>query len=132
MRIFGLFIIILLINLIQPANASTIEDEVSDTVNQVNKSRDSGANVNDLVDRINDVLFILDGCGWNNCPNSILHEVYLELDMIKIDAKKRTRSNNYWLPILLGLLIIIIILEKKFSIVHRFRWQIMKNRRIKY
>ncbi|MHA2252724.1 MAG: hypothetical protein ACXAD7_20335 [Candidatus Kariarchaeaceae archaeon] len=118
---------------IQPSSGVYLEDQVEDTVSIVEATRKSGANVDDLVDRLNILVLTLDICGWDACSPNIIQEVEIELKDIETEARMRRKeeSINYF-PIALLTVIILILLEKRYSLVHKIRWRILKNRKILY
>lgn len=113
-------------------SAGNLENQIVETISKVEESQDSGANVDDLIDRLNVVIWTLDECGWENCSKIIINDIQLELKAIQLEAGRRKQSSNYWLPIILSIFISLIFLEKRYSLIHKLRWSLIKNRKILY
>ncbi|MHA2170055.1 MAG: hypothetical protein ACXAB7_09205 [Candidatus Kariarchaeaceae archaeon] len=117
-------------------SASPLEQSVAATVSDIEDARKSGASVEDLVNRLNSVVVTLDSCGWESCEIEIQRFVETELVGLSSDAKQRTRNqepdSSLLLITIVILIVAIIIFERKFSLIHRIRWSLLKNRRIQY
>ncbi|MHA2403206.1 MAG: hypothetical protein ACXADH_09480 [Candidatus Kariarchaeaceae archaeon] len=113
-----------------------MEQSVAATVSDIEDARKSGASVEDLVNRLNSVIVTLDSCDWDSCKVEIRRFVETELVGLSSEAKQRTRNQEPDSSLLLIAIVILIvtfiILERNFSLIHRIRWSLLKNRRIQY
>ena len=117
------------------ADVTHIEQKLGETVEIVDETRKSGVEVEDLVVRINDVIDDLNSCGWQDCSSTAMDDAIYKLNAIQNDAIERRRaiSNELSISIFLFVLIVsLFIAQRKYDILHRFRWYLYRNREIKY
>lgn len=126
--------IILVLMLFMPSvvSAGKIEDEITTTLGEIDKAREDGADVDDLIIRVDQVVETFDKCGWENCKESVIQLQQEELHDIQNEAQDR---QNFDSGGIIGVLVIIFLLVGylyRRDIYDRISWWSVAYRQIVY